>query len=176
MTVTVFVLDWHLTVWICEKVYGIHQTRYICPTCTYQTTVLWAIVNSAKSSCIYLCLGSAGKSDYNIMHLKNIIDTAFFFTLFTCCAWCEPDEGLIIYLQRGIASADMQMKQIEVEWEIESYPSFLLSCGMTKTSWEMLKTRLQTKILNATTIPGVMLVVSYMVCSNVFTSLYFLSS
>lgn len=70
-------------------------------------------------------------------------------------------------LKDGLNMTIYQMSQIETDWEIENYPSFLLSCGMTKASWEMLKIRLQTKILNARSNDAETFTISFLVIKSI---------
>jgi hypothetical protein len=97
----------------------------------------------------------------------------YFFNLVVCAVLCRIvfshiDSNFKQTLTNGIAATLNEMKQIETDWEIGKYPSFLLSCGMTKVSWEMLIIRLQTKILTARFQSGEQFTISFMVCSTVF--------
>lgn len=88
----------------------------------------------------------------------------FLFLICICQVYCSPDkQEFVRFLDTGIEVVNEQMSQIESAWEVQTFPSFLNSCGMTKASWEMLKTRFLLKILSARTGANESFIVSFMV-------------
>lgn len=66
-------------------------------------------------------------------------------------------------LQKSLINTNDILKKISERWEISNYPNFLNSVAMTHTSWEVMKLKFQSKILqSATGVKDVKFIISFM--------------
>ena len=59
------------------------------------------------------------------------------------------NEELISKLESAASAAKASTDSIYKEWQVDQFPNFLKSCSMHKLSWELMKLKLQKKILSA---------------------------
>ena len=59
------------------------------------------------------------------------------------------NEKFAEQLASALSVANTAISNIYNEWEVAKYPNFLKSCFMHKSSWVVMKTRFQKKIIDA---------------------------
>jgi hypothetical protein len=57
------------------------------------------------------------------------------------------DDQALKLLERGLAKTNAVIDRLMTKWQIHEYPNFLKSGAMPKSSWEILKVKFQSKIL-----------------------------
>ncbi len=59
------------------------------------------------------------------------------------------NENLLIKLNKALQITNSSIAAIYDEWAVNSYPNFLKSCFMHKSSWDIMKTKYKRRILDA---------------------------
>lgn len=87
------------------------------------------------------------------MHLWRVISSIVVFSsLQSALAAAQRKTTTSPFKERLVAARGATEKQINdifAEWEIETYPNFLKTVWMHRTSWELLRLRFEQKILRA---------------------------
>ena len=65
------------------------------------------------------------------------------------CDTAFAENALIEKIDKAINIAKNQIAAIHKEWQIDTYPNFLKSCFMHKSSWEILKYKYLERLLDA---------------------------
>lgn len=62
---------------------------------------------------------------------------------------CVGDESIIARVDKAIGIAKAQIASIHKKWNVDSYPNFLKSCFMHRSSWEILKYKYLDRMLDS---------------------------
>ena len=70
-----------------------------------------------------------------------------FVLVFTAAEIDQHQERIKQTLERGLDKTDDLIKKLMTRWQIKEYPNFLKSAAMPKSSWDIMKVKFQSKIL-----------------------------
>lgn len=80
-----------------------------------------------------------------ILSMKFIFYISCLLFVFTLA----EEQELLDRLSKSTAAIKSTIKNLRDRWDVDNYPLFLASAAMTNSAWELLKVKLQQKILQS---------------------------